>query len=127
MDKDDKNLDIKSYYNYNIKWKGRSRNMRIEDYLDETVPYKSKRKKAKTKKSDHKHNYIPVIVLTYFSLTSESPFISIGKECNICGKVISGKMVTVKENENSRFSRLITDLDTVKSLYPNLRVIENNE
>lgn len=76
-----------------ISWKEASNNYKTEkasrsDGYEDT-PYKKKARPQKTKRSNHKHKYIPAILLsTYYTHNGEkrtAPYLA--TYCEICGRV----------------------------------------
>ena len=72
-----------------------------EDYV---FPYKSK-KKIKKKNSDRPH-YV------------------IAKKCSICGKVEIVEFFITSPVPNKPLRKLVSVLDEIKEMYPNLRVVD---
>ena len=95
------------------------------DYMDENelTPYKSSKKykaSKKSKKSNHKHIYLPCIVE---SVINDHLHYGLGKYCDVCGKVqMVNYFVTVKE-PGRPFSRMISGLNEIKALYPDYPVM----
>lgn len=85
---------------------------------------KKYKKKNKVKKSDHKHLYEEVICIVKDKNKESKGLIMNGKECTICGKVQIGGIFTVRDDELSHFSRLVSSIEDVKELYPNMKVVE---
>lgn len=97
-------------YNYN-DWD--------DDYV---IPYKSKKKKT-VKKSNHKHDYEKVIGQMDTENSDRLHYV-IAKKCKICGKVeIVDYFITVPVS-NKPLRRLVSVLDEIKELYPNLQVVQ---
>lgn len=92
----------------------------FDTFLDEEVKYKKKKKKLVPKKADHKHTYVDVIVVvSYKNKNSYRERLSKGKECSICGKVVERGVFTVKET-----GLWLNDIDAVKALNPDLKVVK---
>ena len=99
-----------SKYNYN-DWD--------EDYV---FPYKSK-KKIKKNKSNHKHNYEEIIGKMSVK-NSDRPHYVIAKKCSICGKVEIVEFFITSPVPNKPLRKLVSVLDEIKEMYPNLQVVD---
>ena len=63
-------------------------NLTLDEFDEDVVNYKHKKKKPRTPKSKHKHNYTNcVFEHTYMKSWGLSPKLSIGTYCPICGKI----------------------------------------
>lgn len=93
---------------------------RDENYycLDKEIPYRKKKGSRKIKKSNHKHEYEEVIVTT-----DKHRFISKGRQCKVCNKTEEVGVFTEKE-EGRHYTRMLNDLEEIKELYPEMKIVK---
>lgn len=95
-----------------------------EDMLESSSTGKKKSKKKSSKRSNHKHKYVEVIgIFNTDILGRPNKDGVILKRCSICGKINGWKHPTVKEDNSSYFSRMMT-LDEVLETYKDLEIVE---
>lgn len=80
---------------------------------------KKYKKKKKTKKSDHRHDYEKVIGITEFMGKEEAVPHYI---CRICGKT-DIREIYFSERVSEYLTRMVTDIEEVKAMFPELRVV----
>lgn len=89
---------------------------RFNDWEDEIVPYRTKRKKKKVKRSNHKHLYDKVIIQ---SQINGRPNYMLGKKCSICNKVeITQYFISIPTEIKSIVRLENSNLEIIKKYYP---------
>lgn len=104
-----------------------SRNKTNDFYLsEEPSTGKKKKKKKSSKRSDHKHSYIPVLLRAdwtskYSWVSVKQPHYSLGKKCEICGKILIDKYFITEKNEKGYYTTL-TEKEILKK-YKDLEIV----
>lgn len=96
---------------------------KYNDYDESLItPYKSKRRKKKTVKSNHKHKYEKIICKYYMN---EREQYCLADKCLICGKINNYKLfLDIKIESGSGCRKMFPDLDDLKKAYPSLKIID---
>ena len=85
--------------------------------------YKKDKKKRKTRKSDHKHDYEEVIgVREFMGRDRATPYYI----CRICGKE-EMKEFCFNEKINDYLIRMVSGVEEVERMHPELRVVRLKE
>lgn len=91
------------------------------DYYDKEIPkYRKKRKKKNVKKSDHKHQYIDVLIRRK---NKESFWYSHGKVCKVCGRIGEERYFETEEVEGKGYFRCLTQEELLEK-YKDLPIFE---
>lgn len=86
-------------------------------YQEEQRMYRKrmvKSNKPKTKKANHKHDYVDVIFSYSYNWASTKIFYSAGRECSICGKLSHGFSKEMEEKCNEIYGHNFVMNDQLK-------------
>lgn len=92
-----------------------------DDYDDMIIPYKAKKQKKKTKKSNHKHNY-EKIICKYFVNSREH--YCLAEECVVCGKINNYKFSIDMMIESKGCRKMFPTLDEILEVYLDLKIVD---
>jgi hypothetical protein len=88
-------------------------------YDDELRNLYRKKKIKKVKKSNHKHNYTDILIISYFEFNGEKrEHISLGKRCIFCGKQ-KKELMFITERVGEGY-RIILEAKQILDKYPEL-------
>ena len=97
---------------------------------NELVPYRASKKDKKhskgivNSKSNHKHLYEDCLVL---SDCNGHPHMSVGKYCTVCDKTITTQFFITVPSDTPHCRRMVSGIEEIKGLYPNLPIKEESK